>query len=348
MNIKDYANYLLTHIRPVSRLASGGRVINCRCFYCPDSKNPNHAHMYLGLGQKNDSEPLWFTCQKCKMQGLVTPSKLMEWNIYDPEVAAFVSAYNKKALSLGKNASYRDFTVYNIVNDYISLTDNTKIKLDYINNRLGTNLSYQDCIDLKIVLNIKDLLQRNKVQLTRDPRIVNSLEQCFMGFLSHDNAFLNLRRIDQLVTEPLHESIDKRYVNYNIFNKYDNTHRFYTIPTMIDLSDIRPVHLHIAEGSFDILSIYLNLRKSTDRNIYSAVGGSAYMGIIQYFINALNIPNIVIHLYPDNDISRDTIVDMAMKLKPFGFPFYIHRNTMPGQKDFGVSIDKIQESIEVI
>ena len=345
MNINDYANYMLTHIKPVARLASGGRVITCRCFYCPDSKNPKHTHMYLGLGQKNEHEPLWFACQKCKTQGIVTPNKLMEWNLYDPEIATFVSQYNKQALALGKNIAYRGMVVYNINNTLIADNAVSEAKLKYINDRLGLSLSYQDCLDLKIVLNLGDLLYRNKLGYTRDPRIVEALNNYFVGFLSHDNAFLNMRKVDELCKDiQLHSSIDKRYVNYNIFNK----HRFYSIPNEIDLLDPRPLHLHIAEGAFDILSIYLNVVKSKDRHIYSSVGGSSYLQVIRYFIFTIKIPNLVIHLYPDNDIDYNDIADIIMSLQPFGFKMFIHRNVYPGQKDYGVPINKINEIVEEV
>ena len=36
---------------------------------------------------------------------------------------------------------------------------------------------------------------------------------------------------------------------------------------------------------------------------------------------------------------------VAKVIRPFGCPIYIHRNLYPGQKDFGVSMDKIKESI---
>ena len=32
-------------------------------------------------------------------------------------------------------------------------------------------------------------------------------------------------------------------------------------------------------------------------------------------------------------------------VKPFCCPIYIHRNLYPGEKDFGVSMDKIREAV---
>ena len=41
---------------------------------------------------------------------------------------------------------------------------NQDIKLSYINDRLGINLSFADCLDNKIILNLKDLLYDNWIQ----------------------------------------------------------------------------------------------------------------------------------------------------------------------------------------
>ena len=53
MNVEQYRNYLLNTI-PTASLASGGSVINCRCFFCPDSRNPNSKHMYISIPQSQN------------------------------------------------------------------------------------------------------------------------------------------------------------------------------------------------------------------------------------------------------------------------------------------------------
>lgn len=341
--MNNYSLYLQTHIRPWCKEASGGRVVNCRCFYCSDSRNINHGHFYISIPQTDDDLSLFY-CQKCKVGGIVTPDKLIEWNIFDSDISSELSIRNRKAILNPKNAKYRDFDKYNIRYDFISNDDLSKIKLDYINHRLGTNLNYIDCINLKIVLNLGDLFKCNMLQYTRDARIIEQLDSGFVGFLSYDNAFLNMRKISDKLE--FHKSIDKRYVNYNIMGKYDNTCRFYSIPTSINL--MNPVHLHVAEGPFDILSVYLNVAKDHSNQVFASVGGSGYKGLIRFFVRILKTPNLIIHVYPDNDQSRETIIDISDYLYPFGYQFYIHRNIFPEEKDFGVPKDRIQEVIERI
>lgn len=340
--MNEYSLYLQTHIKPWCKEASGGRVVNCRCFYCSDSRNMNHGHFYISIPEKDD-EPSLYYCQKCKVGGIVTPDKLIEWNIFDSDISLELSSRNKKATVNPRNSKYFLGEKANISNDKITDDDLSRVKLSYINNRLGSNLSYMDCLSLKIVLNLNDLLSRNPyLKYTRDPRIIEALDSAFVGFLSYDNAFLNMRKISNKIQ--LHKSIDKRYVNYNITGKYDNTCRFYTIPTSIDFT--KTIELHVAEGPFDILGIYLNTDCNKYNSIFSSVGGSGYKGLIRYFISILKSPNIIIHVYPDNDQNRYSIIDIAEYLKPFGYHFYIHRNIYPGEKDFGVPRDRIQEVIE--
>ena len=344
MNSTDYLEFLERSIKPWAHRASGGRVVNCRCFYCSDSKNSSHGHFYISIPQSDD-EPSLYYCQKCKSKGIVTSQKLMDWGAYDTDVAVALTKHNVAVMKNPANLKYNNTIIYDLKNNSISDDELTRYKLSYINKRLGAELTYQDCLDLKILLNMGDLFRQNPyVKPTRDQRIIEALDANFVGFISHDNAFVNLRNLE--VSKNLHESINKRYVNYNIFGKYDNTCRFYSIPSTVDLSDPRPIKLHVAEGSFDILSIYLNLRKTSERDIYSAVGGSGYKGLIKYFVSRLATPNLEIHLYPDNDVSRYTLLDTCEYFRIFNYPCYIHRNMFAGEKDFGVPVDRIKEVVE--
>lgn len=328
---------------PSARLASGGREILLRCRYCPDSTDPKSAHMYIKVPYNN--EPAVFNCFKCHTTGIVTHEKLIQWGLYDnTEMLVAVSTYNKDIMKLSKNRKYQN-NVYNIRNQYISDNKLSQAKLQYINKRLGTDLSYEDLLNNKIVLNLNDLLNTNHItQLTRYPLIVQQLNDGFLGFISQDNAFLNMRRLvrEDFVQKPL----QKRYVNYNIFGKFDNTLRYYTLPTKIDLTYPKRIRLNIAEGPFDILSICYNLNKN-ERNhcIYTTILGSGYANIIRHFIMNMGLINLEIHIYIDNDISMNIINEIKLILNIYKIPLYLHRNIMAGEKDFGVPINRIQETI---
>ena len=355
---KYYGEFLRSHI-PTARYASGGKEILCRCFYCPDSADMSSAHFYIEIPQ-NKNQLSRFYCHKCHTSGFVTHNTLIQWGIYEDSIASFLIDHNNVALknSEKRKSSYSNYnrqvlynpiepTPYALYNDYINQDDLSASKLRYINNRLGTNLTYNDIINLKLVLNLNDIVARNNLKPTRDISIMNDIDQNFLGFISLDNSFINMRR---LVREGvLYKTVDKRYINYSLYGKVDNTERFYTIPCNIDLSMPRIIPLHIAEGPFDILSIYLNLRNQAD-GIYTSIAGSNYKGIIRHFITTMRLPYLEIHLYPDNDKYGSNYVmnDIMNYVKPFNFPVYVHRNVYYKEKDFGVSRDRIDEKINRI
>ena len=346
MNIEAYKEYLLSSI-PSAKLASGGKVINCRCFECPDSRDPRSKHFYISIPQSED-EPSLYYCHKCHCSGVVTHNKLIEWDIYDANLATELVNHNKKCSIKSKNDKYFNRTVYNITNNITRNDEISIIKKKYIEDRLGCKFTYKELRDLKIVLNLYDIISDNHItQITRDQNIVDQLDYNFLGFVSIDNAFLNMRRLCD--DGKVYKSIDKRYINYKLFDKFDTSERFYTIPTEIDLSIPERVKIHIAEGPFDILSIYKNLRNK-ERGIYTSIAGSNYAGIAMYFLIQFKLPYVEFHYYPDNDkYGSNNVMNKVMKiLRPTGSPIYIHRNQSYGEKDFGVSPDRIKESIERI
>lgn len=331
---------------PSARLTHGGRQVGMRCRSCPDSLNPNSYHMSVNLGF--DDTPLYFNCFKCGYSGLLSHDKLMSWGVYsaNPDIFIKMSNYNKSRLKLDKNNIYRDSPVYFLTNRYISDNKLSEIKLKYINHRLGTNLGYEDMLKNKIVLNLHDLIQSNNIKtLTKKDYIVNQLNESFIGFISEDNAFVNLRN---LRPGKVDKSIDFRYVTYSLFNKFDNTRNHYTIPTNIDLLSIDRVKIHISEGSFDILSAYYNLRQDDYNNIYSAISGNRYLHLCKHFILTLGLINIEFHIYIDNDVEAYVVYAIENLCRDFNIPFYLHRNLYPEEKDFGVPIQKIQEQIQRI
>lgn len=343
MNWNNYAEFLLSSI-PGAKLVSGGTTVNCRCRECPDSRNPSSAHFYISI-PKNEDEPSLYYCHKCGCSGIVTHNTLINWGIYDKQIALELGEYNNKISKNPKSKKYFNHQTYLLSHSYTTMDDKSEEKRQYIVDRLGYNLSYHDLNQLKICLNLKDLLNENKIfKLSRNENIVNELDREFVGFISIDNAFINLRR-----TCPegiVYKEIDKRYVNYKLFDKFSTEQRFYTIPTVVNLNRPTRTKLHIAEGPFDILSIYLNCRNK-EEGIYTSVTGNNYLNIIMYFLITYQLPFIELHLYPDNDKFGDInrLKYMIDKIPDKTIPVFIHKNTYPGEKDFGVPLNKINESI---
>lgn len=338
---QEFINYFKS-IFPVCNVVSGRTELCMRCLYCPDSSDPNHGHFYIHIPQGPD-DPALFNCFKCHTTGLLDSRRLIEWGIYDQYIGTELDKIAKKASILGKTKGYNR-VIYRFSN--IVFDENlANLKLKYIQHRIGNNISFQDCLKDKVVFNMNDVLKYNKVdRLTRHPNIVDQMNQYFVGFLSVDNNFVNLRR---MVKEGIvYEGIDKRYVNYNIHDKKDNTEKYYMLPCNINLLSPIPVQVHLAEGPFDILSIKYNLRNQS-QGIYGAITGSGYLQMVRWLMSSYKLYRFELHLYPDNDKFGDIrkMMDIKQYLTPYNIPVYIHKNTFAGEKDFGVPIERINESV---
>lgn len=337
----DLKQYLLDNI-PNSKIASGGREVQTRCIFCGDSQDPNGKHLYIKVPR--DNEISVYHCFKCTESGILDGKFLRQYEIYDAEIIASINKNNSIASKMNGTSIDKDNKPSKLFNTYITDNDLSKAKLNYINKRLGLSLTYDDLLKNKIVLNLWDLLHENNIKkLTRNEQIVNQLNESFLGFISLDNSFINMKN---LRPGKVYSGIDKKYVNYNIFGKIDNSQRYYIIPNSINLLDPNPIKIHISEGSFDNLSIFHNLNNGYSNNsIYASIGGKAYLNIIKFFIVTKGLMNIELHLYPDADIEQYTMNNISNFLSPYNIDIFIHRNIYPDRKDMGVRLSEIKENI---
>jgi len=331
---------------PDAHNASGNKEVALRCRFCGDSStNLKDTHLYIYLGNDDDKPPM-YNCFKCNQCGILTPDilrSLVDCN-QDGDLIHELKSYNAKTIKTSKNR-LRSNKTYKISNKYLRDDELSKAKLLYINRRLGLNLTYADLLQNKIVLNLLDLLNGNRIEkYTRYDNIVKELDDSFIGFLSMDNGFINLKNLHK--PGVVNKYIDRRYTNYSIFEGEDNTRRHYNIPTRCNIVSPEPIKIHIAEGPFDILSIFYNLNNGNrQQNIYTSIGGKSYLNVIKLFLSGFGIMNCVFHLYVDNDVSDSEIKAISNLLSPIGIQIYMHRNIFPGEKDFGVKSEKIKDQI---
>lgn len=334
--------------RNFTELKRAGNEYVIRCRFCGDSKNKSSAHFYINIGDEN-TVPLYH-CFKCERSGVLTPAVLRELigdnnitreDINDlTEISKNISSkINLSRIRSGYNKLIRNTT-------WVLPTDNVsflKEKLDYINDRLCLKLSVQEAQNLKIVFSIKNLLSANNLSPNRSKDIIDELDKHFIGFLSIDNGFLTMRNIND--TDGYLK--DSRYINYSIYNEKGNNHlRYYCIPAKINKLSKKPVQIHVAEGCFDILSIYYNLRnKNNDNNVYICSNGKGYYNVIRELCVKFGLYNIVLNIYPDNDVSDNALNYYLRRLYKLCVPVYFHRNSYDGEKDFGVPRDRIHEVV---
>lgn len=335
--LENFKEFLLARI-PRAKAVSGGKEVLCRCPFCLDSRDPRSAHFYISVNTA-DKPPMYF-CQKCQESGIFDVKTLRMFDIYDSDMTVELAAHNKSILSRPGNRIYRANTIHRINNFFISDMNLAQRKLKYINDRLGTNMTFKEALDNKIVFNLYELLDGNGIRsLTRQPFIGDILQQNFLGFLSYDNGFINMRNIRK-PGEITYQPMDKRYVNYNIFNNTDNSKRHYIIPSQVDL--YKTVEIHLAEGPFDALGILYNVLDGDKTNrIVASIGGRSYINLVKFFVQELGLIDIELHIYVDGDVDEYDVQNITSYLSGLNVNIFIHRNGYQGEKDFGVPKSRI-------
>lgn len=331
---------------PNVKVASGGRELIMRCIFCGDSDNPRHAHLYIKVPQTRD-ELSFYDCKKCNSHGMVTDTLLRRIGCTDTQAIVEFLKHNAEVMASPKYKTLKMIDIYPLNWSAIRNTDVNEFKLQYIWSRIGwNNFSYNDAVRLKIFLNLYDIVQVNRLELTRNQYITDALDRNFIGFISYDNSFANMR---QCIEEGTPQNINKRYINYDLIQKPEDSKNYYVIPTKIDVLNPTPVKIHIAEGPFDILSIFYNMNSCMDQQaIYIACGGKSYSQAIEFILTETGIVNYEIHLYPDADVN-DWFVNTRIlnNLKGFQTTVYIHRNGYPGEKDYGVPKERIVDRVAI-
>lgn len=335
---------MLFSIFPEAKLNGAKTEVMINCPFCIKEGIPDrNRHMYISLGYNN--KPPQYNCFKnSKHHGLLTKNVLEEMSNYsafiDDDLFENIKSNTKKDyiqfLNTINNINYYNFKVY----PPFIINENIQQKINYINNRLGLNLSISELVDNKIILSIKEFLFYNNIkEITRSISVIELLDKYFIGFLNNNNSVITFRNLIDGNTN-LPENLRGRYVYYTIFKKIQNSH--YVIPTTCDL--YKHIFLHIAEGSFDILSIFYNLKNANrENNIYIAIGGNNYLKTIEYFLEIFGLIDIEIHIYIDNDIDKNIIDKIKKIFSLLKIQIFIHMNIMNDEKDFGVPLNRIKE-----
>ncbi len=349
---ENLKQFLLNNIP--GKVVSGDKEFLCRCPFCGDSVHLKSAHFYINL-PSSDETPVMYHCKKCNTSGVLNRSVLRQLGVelIDQDVLSDLISRHKKLNGNFIRGSNKNKSIYKFKtsNNFISINENTEYKLKYINNRLGLNLSYQDILDCKIVLNLYDLWNDKSnnwyLRNTRDKRIMDELNDSFIGFLGYNNGVLNMRNLKD--KKDYTKYLNKRYVNYNLFNSEDleGTSKYYIIPTTIDTLNPDPVKIHIAEGPFDVLSIFYNLYNGDKYNsIYASIEGKSYVNIVKFFLADLKIINAEIHIYFDNDVKQKEIQGILEQLQYLDLDIYFHWNRYKNEKDYGVPKSNIIDYCE--
>ena len=304
--------------------------ITVRCPYCGDSLNPWHGHLNIRL---SDPELLVWRCVKCTQGGYVNPEFIRNLRVTNDTVVKFahknslsVAKLRKKAkASISGPSMFRD-VILPMSNDRESL-----IKLDYVCNRLGRDISLYDAVNrYKMVLNLRDLYAENTwMEMQEDEWIMSMLANDGIGFLSIDKSMIIFRDVHGW-------KWPKRYFNYSIHGPIPDSSVVYTIGKDVDLLSDK-VEVIIAEGVFDVMGVALNVLPEGwehDKNLFIInAAGKSYVKSIN-LVRSYGFLDMKLRIFTDQDV-HDNFFKKIKRFDPILYreKIEINRNIIKG--DFG-------------
>ena len=338
--MNEFEDKLVTTIRKKlhpSYLNSNKSELIIRCPYCMDSqKNPKSAHLYIKL-----KEPYPYYCQLCNASDSnISNEFFKDIKIYDEDLYLSLYKFQMKFKQELKYKLSSNLSAKKLILPKLSGIESELIKLNYINNRLGIDLSLEDCNKFKIIVNFKEFFLQNKLNIITDTEeTISNLNKYCVGFLSTDSNYIIFRNISS-------EKLNFRYRNYSILDN-ENAVKFYIFNDS-GINILNPsVNLVLTEGIFDILGVYHHFYKPINENtIFAAVNGKGYYHIILYLAR-LGFLNINLEIYSDADVP----LKFYQTLKKYNeiikySKIKIHYNTL--KKDFGVTKDEIKLKSSII
>ena len=287
-----------------------------RCPFCGDSqKNLNEGHLYIKCSS-DPIEPLLFNCFKCNTSGKITQNFLDRLNI------KFDDKFEIESNIFNKISSYKKTDINIITGTPLMNSKQTR----YIGNRLGNIFTKEDFEKFKIVWNIETLL----------PYISNIKVKHILPTNNDSISFLSDDK-STLITRFFSDEYP-RWKKIKLFSSNNKT--FYTIKNTLDLFTKDEITVNIAEGIFDVMSIYKNFNTG-DNSIYLAVLGSDYESGIEYIIkHGIIGKNVNIKIYLDSNINEKFEKPKLKVLKWLFNKITILKNIE--YEDIGTSIDNIK------
>lgn len=328
----------LKSLIPNSQFAAGKKELVIRCPYCGHTSSAGKKHMYIGLSK---DKPIMFNCFKCESGGIVNRNFINLLNINDEYLIQAIESHNKVMMKSRGNVYSSNHNKINKIeyNSFFINQDIIQDKIDYINNRLGSNISINEMMNMKIIFDFSYFKRQIMGNLRATKSDFERIQRDYVGFLSINNTSLSLRCIRQLPDNRF------RYIIVKLYDTEDYNKAF-SIPTNISVTSEK-ILVNICEGQFDILSIYNNLMNRRN-GIYIASAGNKYTSVLQYIISK-GIMNMELHLYFDNDSAGEIArkqIEYFIRNNIIFFRtsnIFAHVNRYSNEKDYGVPIDRIND-----
>lgn len=290
-----------------------------RCPICGDStKNDRDMHCYIKCSD-DPNEPLLYYCFLCNSHG-----KIGKWFLNKLGV-------DQKIVNKVGNTKYNRLPSIKTSNIEIITGDPVmdSPQVMYIKNRLGPGFTYDDYSKFKILWNIENVVKYIRDDATRHT-LPDNRES--ISFLSDDRTAMMTRTfLDS-------SKLGHQWRKIRILPSHNHT--CYTIKVSLDLFTKETIYVNIAEGIFDILSVYKNFNDGPNSVFFAALG-SDYISTLEYAIlRGFVGNNIVIKIYIDQGINEKELYSYLREMKWMFNSIYVYKNIKG--KDVGERIDTIK------
>lgn len=317
-----------------------------RCPYCGDTeKTLRDGHFYIKINLY-DNYAMGFNCFKCGETGVIN-EETIELMGGDDNLKQDIKILNKKSKRINKKQVISQEKLLYFDFKY-SFPDRNKLyqerKLQYIEDRLGIQLSDNDILDFKIITSLSDFLVLNDINWYPFERtILNKIESKYVGFLSNGNSHIIFRDVTD--TEKFFT------IKYPIKKECMANKIFYSVRGGIDIFTKDDIIINMAEGVMDIMGVVKHFNQNKQNTINISVTGKYYDVMINRLIQmGLIGSNITINIYSDNDemfnhnknyysTTIDCYRKTLSKFKPLYNKINIYYNIKA--KDFGYPKEKI-------
>lgn len=342
--------YLKRNLRVCYKTTIGDET-RIRCPFCGDSKkDPNATRLYIA-----NKAPFKFICFNCGASGVVNDKflNLLNGNESSYEISTYLKQKRQEASRNGNFISTKrtNLPYFRKKLDFSITRLSDMSKLDYINNRLGTNITIKDVDKYKIVLNIQDFFNKNGVDINkrftteRDKKQFVQIREKYIGFLSSDRNIIVFRNTDPNCGDK------ERFANIRVYlfdeDEFE-TKKTYNIGNKIDI--YKPKHnIIITEGIMDIIGVYEHFYKNQvdeSEYIFIANCGKSFQTSLEH-ITQLTLLDNDITIYSDSDVG----LNLYKKLKKYSPELAFNKleilyNTIG--KDYGVRKENIKLSSKIV
>lgn len=322
---------------PVCAVSDDRTEYTVRCPYCGDSQRRlDHGHLGIHI-DLNQDDMMVYNCFRCGASGVLIDDVLDDLDVHltEDDVQQF-RRYAKKVARITNRAIVKTEPFRVPISAPSSANE---AKRSYLCYRLERNFSYEDMAKAKIIPSLAEFMIANEIH--HIPNVpdwrVAQLDRYFIGFLSSNNNQITFRNLGEK---------GPRYFKIILNPLNTDNNSFYSIPSQLDLMYLNDLHIHIAEGTFDILSVKYNLNPQYEQQAFYASCGYSYMAILRNLVRHGIVTHLNVHIYADRDKSDHDHWSLLHSTPIYGFieHAYLHRNAMQTEKDYGVPMRLIHDT----